>query len=208
VSYGVFGADLTFISSEDALLERRAVSASFERRMSETWTLSLGAGAALPGFIEMGGERHAIGAGWLVAISSSWRLLDGRGRVPFFVLMSLTLAGSGVGTERTRPAAGSTLAALPPGGVDAEASMYAVDARLGLIAGKTLWDTLTPYAAVRLFGGPVFWRYRGEDVVGGDKRHVQLALGLSSTLPGGVDLFAEIAPFGERAANVGGGVAF
>jgi hypothetical protein len=207
VSYGVFGADLSFLSSEEATIERRAVSASFERRMSDTWTLSFAAGAGLPGHIEMGGERHTIGAGWLIAVSSSWRLLDGRGRIPFFALLSLTLAGSGVSTERASFASPQTQA-VPPGALDSSAPMYAVDARLGLIIGKTFWDVFTPYAGARLFGGPVFWRFRGEDVIGGDTRHIQLALGASSSLPGGVDLFAEVAPFGERAATVGGGVAF
>jgi hypothetical protein len=208
VSYGVFGADLSFLSSEEATIERRAASASFERRMSDTWTLSFAAGAGLPGgYIEMGGERHTIGAGWLVAVSSSWRLLDGRGRFPLFALLSLTLAGSGVGTERAA-AASSLTQSVPPSALDSSASMYAVDARLGLIFGKTFWDVFTPYAGARLFGGPVFWRFRGEDVIGGDTRHIQLALGASSSLPGGVDLFAEVAPFGERAATVGGGVAF
>lgn len=185
-------------------MERRAVSASIERRMSERWTLSLGAGAGLPGVIVMGGERHTIRTGWLVAASSSWRLLDGRGTLPFFALLSVTLAGSGGSTAlESAPLIAQSISADPE-----PVPLYAIDARLGLIVGKTFWDVLSPYAAARLFGGPIFWRFQGDDVIGGDKRHIQLAVGLSSSLPAGFDLFAELAPFGERAATVGGGLSF
>jgi hypothetical protein len=185
-------------------MERRAVSASIDRRMSDRWTLSFAAGAGLPGLLVMGGERHQIQTGWLVAASSSWRLADGRGTLPFFALLSLTLAASGASTklESSPPQAARSSADADPVG------LFSVDARLGLIVGKTFFDVLTPYAGVRLFGGPVMWRFRGEDVVGSDVRHVQLALGLSSALPSGLDLFAEVAPFGERAATVGGGLSF
>jgi len=203
LSYGVFGADLAFTNAEEALMERRAVSASIDRRMSEAWTLSFAAGAGLPGLLVMDGERHTINPGWLVAVSSSWRLADGRGTLPFFALLSLTLAGSGASTTLESPklhAARSLVLEEP--------SLYAVDARIGLIVGKTFFDVLTPYAGVRLFGGPVMWRFHGGDVVGSDPRHVQIALGLSSALPSGIDLFAEVAPLGERAATIGGGLSF
>jgi hypothetical protein len=185
-------------------MERRAVSASIDRRMSESWTLSFAAGAGLPGVLVMGGERHRIEAGWLVAVASSWRLADGRGTLPFFALLSFTLAGSGASTRLESPplqAAQSRADAEP-------VPLFAADARLGLIVGKTFFDVLTPYAGVRFFGGPVLWRFHGEDVLGSDTRHIQVALGLSSALPSGFDLFAEVAPFGERAATVGGGVSF
>ncbi|MCK6587972.1 MAG: hypothetical protein HUU21_08685 [Polyangiaceae bacterium] len=184
-------------------MERRAISASIDRRMSERWTLSFAAGAGLPGILVIGGERHEINPGWLVAVSSSWRLADGRKTLPFFALLSLTVAASGASTNLESPL---RFQSAEPG-TDA-ASLYAFDARLGLIAGKTFFDVLTPYAGVRLFGGPVFWQFRGEDVTGSDTRHVQIALGLSSALPSGIDLFVEVAPFFERAATVGGGLSF
>lgn len=184
-------------------MERRALSASIDRRMSDWWTLSFAAGAGLPGFLITGGERHQIQTGWLVAVSSSWRLA-GRGTLPFFALLSLTIAGSGASTRLESP----PLQAAPLGAETDSVPLFALDARLGLIAGKTFFDVLTPYAGVRLFGGPVMWRFRGQDTVGSDTHHVQLAIGLSSALPLGIDLFAEIAPFGERAATVGGGLSF
>src|SRR5689334_7236666 len=83
VSYGVFHADISFIGSEDATFERRAVSATIERRMSATWTLALGAGVALPGSIVIDRDRYEIRPGWLGAITSSWLLVRHRGRAPF-----------------------------------------------------------------------------------------------------------------------------
>jgi hypothetical protein len=84
----------------------------------------------------------------------------------------------------------------------------AFDLRVGVAVGKTFLDVLSPYLAARLFGGPILWELEGEDVTGTDQHHVQIAFGLAASLPRGFDLFAEGAPFGERAATVGAGVAF
>jgi len=201
VSYGVFHADISFIGSKDATFERRALSATFERRMSATWTLALGAGVALPGTIAIDGDRYKIRPGWLGAITSSWLLVQDRGRAPF-VLLSLTIAASGVTTRYAEAGAASA-------NVDAAAeSLLSFDGRLGLLVGKTFWDVLRPYVGVRGFGGPILWRFRGEHVIGGDPRHFQLALGMSSSLPAGTSIFAEVAPLGERGVTVGAGTAF
>lgn len=178
-------------------MERRAATVMFERRMSDTWTIAAGAGAALPGLLEIGRERYAITSGWLVSGAMSWRLLEARGNLPF-LLFSATLGLSGASTRLVTPVEDPA----------PEASLYAFDIRAGLLVGKTFWDALSPYAALRLFGGPIFWERRGESTVGTDLRHFQLAVGMSSALPLGVDLFAEIAPLGERAVTVGAGVAF
>ena len=86
--------------------------------------------------------------------------------------------------------------------------LYAFDIRVGLTVGKTFWNVLSPYAAVRAFGGPVIWKLAGETRTGTDLHHFQIAAGMVSSLPRGVDLFAEIAPLGERAVTLGGGVGF
>jgi hypothetical protein len=194
VSYGVFGTDLIFLSGASASIERRAISATFERRMSDTWTLAASAGAGLPGHILLGGERYLIEPGFFAAVASSWRVLAGEGELPF-LLLSVTLGGSGASTRHLR--------------VESErAALLAFDARLGLVVGKTFWDVLSPYAATRVFGGPIFWSRGGEDLIGSDLRHFQFALGMAAALPNSIDFFAEIAPLGERAVNVGGGLTF
>ncbi len=181
----------------EATIQRRAATISLERRMSETWVLSLSGGMGLPGHLLIDGERHDIRTGWLGALTSSWRLVDGEGSTPF-ILVSVTLAGSGARTRAADRVADDT----------ATASLLAFDARAGLTVGKTFSGVISPYVGVRLFGGPVLWRFRGEDLSGTDQHHYQLAFGMSSSLPAGIDLFAEIAPLGERAAAVGGGVTF
>jgi len=192
-SYGAFGASLTFGEGLNALLERRAVSAGLDYRLGETTTLSLRGGAGLGGRRSLQGAHYDVSPGWLAAASYSRRLLDGSGSRPF-VLFSLSLAASGASTR-----------ALANG---ASASLVAVDVRAGVSVGKTFWDVLSPYAALRLFGGPVFWEVDGKARIGTDRYHVQLGAGLLATLPRGFDLFAEVSPLGERAATVGGGFSF
>jgi hypothetical protein len=60
----------------------------------------------------------------------------------------------------------------------------------------------------RVFGGPIFWKFQGSDIIGGDKYHVQLGAGVVVALPEHFDAFAEGIPLGERAAVVGLGYSF
>ena len=77
--------------------------------------------------------------------------------------------------------------------------------RVGGILGWTLFDAWTPYAAGRLFGGPVFWkseRYGGDALTGTDRYHIQLAMGSTVTLPVGLYTSVEWAFVGERAVSI------
>jgi hypothetical protein len=74
-----------------------------------------------------------------------------------------------------------------------------------LAAGYTFLDALSPYAVVRVFGGPVFWHYQESSVIGTDLYHVQLGAGLAWRIKGKVDLFMKGVPLGERAIT--GGIA-
>lgn len=179
-------------------IERRAVSASLDYRLSATSTLSLGGGAGIGGLLIMKGARHEISPGWLVSGAYSRRLLDGRGAAPF-LLFGLSFGGSGARTQQAMP--GKAIAPSP-------VSLYAFDIRAGLTVGKTFWNVLSPYAAVRAFGGPVIWNIDGQIRGGTDRFHFQVAAGLVTSLPRGVDLYAEVAPGGERAVTLGGGVSF
>jgi hypothetical protein len=174
------------------------VSVSLDYRLGPANTFSIGGGAGLSGRLAMSGSRYEISPGWLFTASYSRLLLDGRGAAPF-LLFGASFGGSGASTRAAVP----FVMAAPP-----SVSLYAIDLRLGLTVGKTFWNVLRPYAAVRAFGGPVIWKINSETRNGTDRRHFQLAAGLSSSLPRGVDLYAEIAPLGERAVTLGGGVAF
>jgi hypothetical protein len=196
-AYGMFFSRLSFFGGPSIGMERRAVTAGFEYRFSPEVTLGLSAGAGIGGLITEGTTRHDVRPGWLVAGSYSRRILDGRGPGPF-LLFSASLGASGASTrEEVRPPATGPTAGL-----------YAFDIRAGLTVGKTFWNVLSPYTALRAFGGPVIWGHAGKTVVGGDLYHFQGALGLVSALGRGFDLYAEGVPLGERGLTVGGGKSF
>lgn len=199
-AFGVFGSDLTFGGRVGELgLERRAVLGTFEIRATEKMTFQLSAGPALPGHLTRdtgdpnGPERIDLRPGGLAGFAVSWRVSDGAGSAPF-VLMSMTVAGSVASTNRPK--------------VMETAPFVAIDARFGLTVGKTFFDRLSPYAGARVFGGPVIWKYDHSAQGGTDVRHYQLALGLLTAMPHMLDLFAEVAPLGERAVTIGGGRSF
>jgi hypothetical protein len=200
-SYGYSWSDLAFTDGVEPAIGRRAAVVTVERRMTPAFTLQLGAGASLWGELVMddreapgGRARYLLSPGWLASISASIRLVDGAGARPF-VLLSGTLSASGASTARE-------LAGAPSG------SFYAFDIRAGATIGKTLWQVVSPYAAVRAFGGPIFWHTGGETRLGTDRYHFQIAAGAAVNLHASVDVFAEIVPLGERAVTLGAGVSF
>lgn len=197
VSFGVFGSRLSFFDGPALGIERRAVSASLEYRLTDEMTVGGGAGVGLGGVFAEGSERYEVLPGWLLLATWSRRLLDGRGNKPF-LLLGAAFAASGAST---RPETRAVVA--PP-----TAGLYAIDLRAALTVGKTFFQTISPYASVRAFGGPVFWRYQGKGVIGGDTRHYQIALGLAVSLPQGVDAFVDGAPLGEQAMTLGLGKRF
>ena len=55
----------------------------------------------------------------------------------------------------------------------------ASDFRFGIQGSWNLGDTLFPYAALRLFGGPFKWNAVGISLTGQDIYHYQLAAGIA-----------------------------
>jgi hypothetical protein len=137
---------------------------------------------------------------------------------------SLTLGGGGFIQGKLSGATDSTMSSGPAAmigysygflteGVTRPNTLYgdyagytALDARLGVLVGKTFFDRLTVYAAGRLFGGPAFWRIDGDSKVGTDLYHYQVGGGLIVRLPAGLDLYAEGIPLGERGFSAGLGI--
>lgn len=191
-AYSVFATDLTFLGSQDAYIERRAATVSLSYRYSDKITLQGSLGATLGGRFVFGEERYTFDPGWLASFAATWKIL-GKKRDDWFLMLGAALGATGSVTRDSSH--------------NAE-SMYALDARLSLMGGRTFFDVLTPYAVARAFGGPIFWKYRTQDVIGGDKYHVQLGLGLVVALPEHFDVFAEAIPLGERAAVAGLGYSF
>jgi hypothetical protein len=206
-AYGIFFSNLVFAdlpkSVSGVSVERLAVTASADYRLSPETTFGLGAGAGLGGVIGVtttgarNPTRFLVLPGWEVTASYSRRLLDGRGKKPFLVL-GLSGGGSGAWTRQE----------ILAGPTPATSTLYAFDFRAGLTVGKTLWNKLSPYAAVRAFGGPILWGYQGQTVFGTDLYHFQLGAGLVTVLPRGFDMFVEGVPLGERAVTLGVGKTF
>ncbi len=171
--------------SVDASFAKYAVMASVDRRLGDRWTVGGGIGTTVTGDIDVNGVTSTISPGPLGAITASFRPID-EGTVAPFVLLSASLAAS------LSWAASSSLSAF--------------DVRLGVAAGKTIADVVTPYVLARAFGGPVLWSIAGASATGTDAYHYQLGGGVSVRL-GRVDLVAEGVPLGERAVVVGAGLA-
>ena len=173
-------------------LSRRSVSASVEYRVDKTWTFGGALGATVSGELDLGDRSHRLDPGWIVVVSASRTLAN---MAPFFVVMGMSL---GVSSGATRSVGGGS-----------DGQLTAGDVRLGFTAGRLIADTLAPYAALRLFGGPILWQRDGQPLAGGtDRYHVQAGLGLLVSATTGVDAFVEVAPVGERAITVGAGFGF
>jgi hypothetical protein len=187
-----------FEGSRDVTLQRTAIVASSDFFAGE-WTFTLGAGPLLEGELApSAGPAFDLGPGWIASASAAYNVLDGTGSAPF-VIFGVSFGAS---SSRSRPR--SPL----PGEAGGSGRLVATDARIGVTVGKTFWSTLSPYASIRAFGGPVFWDNGAEDLGGSDKHHYQPALGVAVTLPAGFDLFGEGAPVGERAVHAGLGFSY
>jgi hypothetical protein len=189
---------LLFGGLPNLTVERHAVTASVDYRVSPTTTFGGGVGAGLGGLMTLQtGRRFLVLPGWEVTFSYSRQLLDGRGKRPF-LLFGMSGGGSGSAT-REEVSAGPT-----PG----SSFLYAFDVRGGLTFGKTFWNAVSPYAVARAFGGPVLWSYAGKTNLGSDQYHFQLGVGMVAALPRGLDVFVEGVGAGERALTLGGGKTF
>jgi len=152
-------------------------------------TFQVGAGATFGGSLTLPDGRHDFSPGPTAFIGASWRVFDADA---FLVLTSL-LSFSAARTQ---------LQGEPSVGYEA------FDLRLGAELGTTLFGVLRPYIPVRVFGGPVFWKYQGESVDGTDTHHYQVGLGLGVAVSRRVGVFAEGIPLGERALSLGLAAAF
>lgn len=199
VAVGWSRASLVF-DEGDATVDHLAVVASMDFFTRGSTTYQLATGSFVTGTLttDDDGVERQMGPGWLVSGGATWRVVDPtEGAVPY-VLLSLTFGATGTRTfadppdTRREPLRGSYVA---------------IDARFGATVGKTFGDVVSPYAAVRAFGGPVFWTEGGETTSGTDRYHVQLAGGVALLLAP-IDLFVEGAPLGEVGVSGGVGAKF
>jgi hypothetical protein len=182
-AYGWLSSELR-VGDVTAPFDQRSVAASVTLRLDRAWSVTAGAGAVVSGSIDAGGVSYTMEPGWLVRLGATWMALDGSGPWPF-VALSASLAASGVGT---------TAPGVP------RASLTSLDAGLSVSAGKAIAGVVAPYVGAKVFGGPVFWTLGGTSTTGTDVAHWQVAFGVAASLPLGIDLLVEWAPFGARSA--------
>jgi hypothetical protein len=198
VSFGWARSHLFFFDGQDATLDKFAAVASSDLFFGK-FTVTLGAGSMFEGTLQAPGGTRRIGPGWVGAAGLSWRVLDEEESIPYLVF-SATAGAAATSTRIVRPEVGMD--------ADERGNYIGVDFRFGATLGKTFFGWLSPYVALRAFGGPIFWTVAGETRFGMDKYHVQGGLGSVFILPGGFDIFVEGNPGGEQGAFGGVGVRY
>lgn len=151
--------------------------------------LQAGVGAAFGGSLTLADGEYRFSPGPTALIGADFRAFDD-GR--FFLVLT---SGLSLATARTQATG------------EASESYSAFDLRLGAQFGIELAGSVRPYAAARVFGGPVFWRYQHEAVTGTDTHHYQLGAGLAVRVSKELNVFAEGIPLGEQAVAIGVGLA-
>ena len=174
-------------------VEMTAVSLSASRPLGDKWTGRFSIGAVVDGSVQPhGGPAHTVKPGGLIAVGFERHLRNTDGASP-----AVDLTG----------ALGVTWAKTEAPGSDVRTSYTAADLRLGARATWQLGAKIFPFAAGRVFGGPVNWELAGDNLSGTDIHHYQLAVGVAA-LVGKTALFAEWAGVGERGLSAGIGTAW
>ena len=199
VGIGLSHSDLVFSDGTAFAVKKSSLVYATDFVFSDRFAAEIAAGALIDGSLRLTGGKslspiRSLGPGWVGAASASWTVLKQDHFIPYVVL-SGTFAAT-----RTR------VRAEPTRGVGSRGSYLGVDFRFGATVGETFWNALSPYLALRVFGGPVILTDAGKPVLGTDKYHVQPAVGALILLGRGLDLFAEGAPVLERGLTAGVGL--
>lgn len=152
--------------------------------------LQAGAGAAFAGSLTLADGEYRFTPGPVVLVGADFRAFDD-GR--YFLLLTSGLSFTAAHTHA-------------PGVSDENYTAF--DLRLGAQFGVELWRMLRPYALARVFGGPIFWHYQGEAVIGTDTHHYQLGAGLAVRVSRMLNCFVEGVPLGEQGLAAGIGLAW
>jgi hypothetical protein len=179
---------LRFSGSLRAPETRYAALAALAYLPTPRWVLQAGMGATFGGRLWLPDGEHEFAPGPAASVGADYRFFDD-GR--WFALATSVLSFSTAATRLS----GSPVV-----------HYEALDLRIGAQFGLDIADTLQPYAAARVFGGPVFWRYAGAAVTGTDTHHYQLGAGLGVRLSRHLNAYAEGIPLGERALSLGVGM--
>jgi hypothetical protein len=183
---------LKFGGDQNTDLEQSTALIGVSYPVGDRTVLRAGGGWVHDGKLITPGEAtFTFESGGLAFAGVDHRLDDGAGWTP-----SLDLSGTlGITWGKT------------VGAGEAAADYRATDLRLGLRTTWTIQRQFFPYAAVRVFGGPVTWDREAGSQSGSDVHHYQLAVGAALRLKP-ILLVAEFAGVGERGLSAGVGTAW
>lgn len=195
MGYNQFTSQLKFDPDVRRQMQQRTMYASAGVMLNDLWQLRAVVTRIDSGTITGGVHTATVEPGWNVGVQASRRFVIDS--VPnLMVGGSLSLAFA--------------LTSANYGTGDESSTLLSGDLRLGGTVGYVLFDRIVPYAAVRLFGGPVNWRAEkaGENVLGQDINKHQVGAGMTLKLPAGLYAAAEYVPIGEKAVSAELGVRF
>ena len=188
-----FHSTIRFDNDRNVDVDMTTVSLSGAWFISEVWTVRVGLGMILSGELKPdAGTSHDVNPGGIASVGFEYIAHVGADYTPSIDL-SLFISGSMTETTHTL--------------TDKNTRYFASDARLSARAGWNLKGNIFPYAAARVFGGPVRWELDGKDITGGDIHHYQLAIGTAARI-GLFSAYFEWAGRGEQAVSAGLGVAW
>lgn len=186
MSAGATRSTLRFSDDRERALTQQAVTVFAGYARPSRVSFRLAAGVVLDGSLRGAGRTYELGRGELIAASVTRQIVRGA----WFFTGTFALGASRTTTVEDRPGA-------------APVSVIATDASLGATAGRTFARRVSPYLLTRGFGGPVFWRVDGDDLVGSDVHHFQLGAGVSVTTASGLAVVVDVSVLGEQSASVG-----
>lgn len=207
-SYAFTSTTLKLGDDRRADLTRHTAFANLQLPLSRSGSLTglAGVGLIAGGTLKHGAARDTIEPGVAADIGIASRVYGGNRYLPF-VQLTLTLSFAHMSTK-TDAAGTRTDGTVSPTG-QSSAPFNAADARGGVIVGKTFANVFTPYVTGRVFGGPVSWRFDGDDVTGHDAYQYQVGGGAALALfKGRLDVFAEGIALGEKGLAAGLGTTF
>lgn len=208
-SWAFTSTTLLFGEGRRADLVRHAAFGGVELPIAPRVSLHYGGGGILAGQLTRPGARADLGPGASGFVGAGARLVDERRLRPFVQLTAtLSVSHARLGPEVAAGAGARSTAPAAPAAP--EPTRYtALDVRAGALVGKTFADAVTPYAAARVFGGPIFTLLGGAEVTGTDRYKYQVGGGLSVALAARrVDVFVEAIGLGERGVSAGLGASF
>lgn len=174
---------LKFDNASEFALSQFAGSATVGYALPSRWSFRAAVGTIIDGELSAGQRTDDISAGLTggVGVAKLWPV-----RNHYFVTGSVDLSASRVTTHQ---------------GFEPGVTFIATDLRVGAVVGKTL-GRFSPFLATRVFGGPVFWRYNGRDIIGTDIYKFQVGGGLSVMAGNGLSVMANVSVLGEQAASI------